>query len=133
MITAVDSNILIDIFFNDKQFEAASENALKQCLKEGVVCACDLVWTETAIGFSDGETFFDAMHTIDIEFSAIYEKTTWVAAHVWHQYRQSGGKREKLPPDFLIGAHALTQCDRLLTRDRGFYRQYFTTLKLVTP
>lgn len=33
----------------------------------------------------------------------------------------------------LIGAHALTAADRLLTRNRGFYRAHFTDLEILDP
>ena len=41
--------------------------------------------------------------------------------------------RGRAVPDFLVGAHALLQCDGLITRDDAFYRQYFKGLKLIVP
>ena len=49
------------------------------------------------------------------------------------RYRQRGGNRSRTVADFLIGAHAMMQCDALVTRDAGFYRDYFKGLKVIVP
>ncbi|MGH2467728.1 MAG: hypothetical protein ACRDGL_08360, partial [Candidatus Limnocylindrales bacterium] len=51
----------------------------------------------------------------------------------WRAYRASGGARSRLVGDFLVGAHAQVLADRLLTRDRGFYRTYFRDLTILEP
>ena len=133
MITAIDTNILIDIFGADKIFGEKSAKALRQCMQEGSVCACDIVWTETATVFPNQSSFHSAIETLGIEFSAMQEDAAISAATAWQHYRNAGGKRDRVVADFLIGAHAITQCDRLLTRDRGFYRKYFSALTILDP
>jgi predicted nucleic acid-binding protein len=41
--------------------------------------------------------------------------------------------RERVIADFLVAAHASVHADRLLTRDRGFYRSRFRTLRILDP
>ena len=49
MITAVDTNILIDILEPDPVHGLRSKEALKKCLREGAVIACDVVWAEVPV------------------------------------------------------------------------------------
>ncbi len=53
MITLVDTNILLDIFGADRKFGQISSEALRVCLLEGAVHACEIVWVETATAFSE--------------------------------------------------------------------------------
>jgi predicted nucleic acid-binding protein len=133
LITAVDTNVLLDIFVADAKFGPGSKAALKRCLEEGALLACDVVWIETATAFPEERTFLAGMQTLDVGFSPINQETALLAAKAWRKYRNEGGKRQRVAADFLIGAHALAQCDCLLTRDRGFYKEYFGKIRIVDP
>jgi len=53
-----------------------------------------------------------------------------VAGTAFKRYRQRGGSRARILPDFMIGANAVAAGARLLTRDRRFYRSAFPGLRL---
>lgn len=134
MITAVDMNILIDILEPDPVYGLRSKEALKRCLEDGVGVACDVVWAEvaTVYGHNTG-ALIKALEDMPIVFSAMSREAARAAAESWHHYRRRKGGRDRIAADFLIGGHALVQADRLLTRDRGFYRKYFASLKVLCP
>jgi hypothetical protein len=75
----------------------------------------------------------EALREIGIAYSPMTEEAALRAAECWYRFRKRSGGKERIVADFLIGGHALVQGDRLLTRDRGFYRAYFKPLKLVVP
>ena len=133
MITAVDTNILIDVFGADPKFGKASLAALKRFSLKGSLVACDVVWVETATIFPSTDECEKAMEKIGIEFSSIDRDASRLAADSWRKYRRDGGKRDRLAADFLIAAHAQTHARRLLTRDRGFYRKHFHKLNVFDP
>ena len=133
MITAVDTSVLIDVFGADPKFGDASANMLRRCLNEGAIVACDVVWSETRAAFPSDTGFSEALRVLGIEFSPVSVVTANLAGANWKKYRAGGGRRERVMADFMIGAHATTQCDRLLTRDRGYYRKYFASLTVLEP
>jgi hypothetical protein len=102
-------------------------------LNEGALVACEVVWTETRSAFADDAAMRQAMDALGVAFSPISLASAEVAGAVWKRYRTGGGKRDRVVADFLIGAHAATQCDRLLTRDRGYYKKHFAGLAVFDP
>ncbi|MBI2317686.1 MAG: type II toxin-antitoxin system VapC family toxin [Betaproteobacteria bacterium] len=129
----MDTNVLIDVFGADARFGQSSAGALRVCLNEGAVVACDVVWSEARAAFPSEEAFMRALRTLGVRFSPMMEQAATLAGAAWKKYRAAGGKRERVIADFLIGAHAASQCDRLLTRDRGYYKKHFARLAIIDP
>lgn len=133
MITAVDTSVLLDVFVADPEFGTGSARVLRQCRAEGRLIACDVVWAEIAGIFPSAAAAGEALGQLDVEFSPVDEAGALAAGGAWSAYRARGGKRTRMVADFLIGAHASGHADRLLTRDRGFYRRYFADLAVLDP
>jgi predicted nucleic acid-binding protein len=57
----------------------------------------------------------------------------FLAGKTFIKYRDAGGPRPGVLPDFFIGAHAAVRRLPLLTRDARRYRSYFPTVALIAP
>jgi predicted nucleic acid-binding protein len=133
MITAVDTSVLLDLFTADPTFGDGSREAVRAALAEGGLIACDVVWAEVAAAFPAAADATDALDRLGVRFAPLDAATAAESGQAWRSYRRRGGTRTRILADFVIGAHAAGHADRLLTRDRGFFRKYFEGLAVYDP
>lgn len=132
MKTAVDSSVLFDIV-KGAPGAAAAQAALEAALAQGGVCVCAVVVAELGRYFANEQDLRDFLADCQIDHDPLNMESALEAARIMRGYARNKGPRERVAPDFLIGAHAMRQTDALLTCDAGFYRQYFEGLTVITP
>ena len=130
---AIDSSVIIDLLSNDSGTAEGAEASLRQSLSVGPVVQCDVVLAEVTTALRDGALALGALEDMGIGYLPVESKSAVRAGEMQRRYRQRGGRRERTVPDFLVGAHALLQCDALITRDASFFRDYFKGLKVIEP
>lgn len=155
MITAVDTNILLDILIPDKEFLQSSKALLDGYSEKGQLIISETVYAELASQFGSQKDINDFLSDTGIKVVYSNEKSLCLAAERWKVYAARRKKKNKLQcpqcgenvtalcskcnkpllfrqhiiSDFIVGAHALTYAKRLLSRDRGFYKTYFKDLR----
>jgi predicted nucleic acid-binding protein len=130
---AVDSSVLLDVLTDDPHFAAASAGAIEQALGHGGLVVCDAVVAEVQAMLATSDSAMDALAEIGIHYLPTVEPAAVRAGFMQRRFRDRGGRHGRVAADFLVGAHALMQCDALITRDAAFFRDYFKGLKLIVP
>ncbi|MEW6278405.1 MAG: type II toxin-antitoxin system VapC family toxin [Candidatus Eremiobacterota bacterium] len=133
MISALDTTVLLDVLLPDPTFGPGSMRVLAQAYDEGSLTICPIVYAELAPHFEQRQALEDALKRLNVRLSDGGPEVAFAAGRAWRDYRRAGGMRERILPDFFIGAHAELTSNRLVSRDRGFYRTYFPTLTLLEP
>ena len=153
MITAVDTNILLDFLNPNEPHHETSTQLLLSAGSLGPLVVCEAAFAELAANLgSEAEVQrFLAVAGLTAFRSSGHALAS--AGQAWLQYARrppgtecpscgtshdlscsncgrSLSPRQHVLADFLIGAHALVHADQLLTRDRGYYRTYFPELRL---
>ncbi len=132
MITAVDTAILLDVLVNNPEHAERSEALLIQAYEQGSLIISPVVYAELVPQARDRQELDGWLHQTAIHVVPLTVEHGYTAGIAHAAYRKAGGKRERILADFLIGAHAQHEANRLLTRDRGFYRRYFSRLTILS-
>ncbi|NQT51487.1 type II toxin-antitoxin system VapC family toxin [bacterium] len=133
MISAVDSSVILDVVTNDVRFADAAERALRTAVAEGQLVVCECVLAEIRPAFAAEDDFEAFLLDWQFEFVSSSVQSAKLAGAHFRTYLERGGRRGRIVADFLIGAHASLHADRLVARDRGYLRDYFSNLVLVNP
>lgn len=133
MITSIDTNVLLDVLIPNDEFFDASAEALQRSADAGSLVICDIVYAELYVHFDTQHRCDVFLESNEIRVETLSREAHFLASRAWRGYHKQGGKRTRILPDFLIGAHAERQASRLLSRDRGFYGTLFPNLRLYDP
>jgi predicted nucleic acid-binding protein len=132
MATAVDSSVLLDVLLADPQHAAASESVLLETASQGRLIINEVVIAEITPVLTN-LSVREVLSDWQIIFVPSSMESAILAGEMFRIYLERGGKRGRVVPDFLIGAHAQIHAGGLLARDRGYYRDYFSNLKIYDP
>ena len=131
--TLVDSNVLIDIFQPHSAWHGWSGRTLREASAEGRLVVNVIIAAEVGSEFLSEAKLLSSLSSPMFSREDLPWQAAYQAGLAYRDYRQRGGERDRMLPDFLIGAHAQMAGHRLLTRDSRRYRTYFPQLEIIAP
>jgi predicted nucleic acid-binding protein len=137
MRTAVDTNVFSRIVLGGPSAELA-KTLLWDCAQRGSIVICPVVYAEMlANSMLDTDQVDELLSSIHAVVDTGFDLEIWkVAGLRFREYGRQrrisgGGEARRLLADFVVGSHALSRAEQLLTFDGGTYASYFPELPVI--
>ena len=129
----IDSNVLLDVFTQNKKWFEWSSETLERSAERDLLYINPIIYSEISVGFKRIEELESALPSDYIQRDDLPYEAAFLAGKCFLKYRKAGGAKCSPLPDFYIGAHAAIKGWSILTRDKGRYQTYFPTLGVIAP
>jgi len=129
----VDSNIILDVVENDRQWCEWSLSALEKYGESNQLIINPMVYAEVSIGFDLIEEVEHVLSEGGFTMAPIPKEALFLAGKAFLRYRRTQGTKASPLPEFFIGAHAAVTNVTLLTRDTKRIKHYFPSVDVVSP
>lgn len=127
MIFSVDTCVLLDMLLPDPDFGEHSKETLHEASKKGDLIICSIIYAELCLQFNEHKDLDTFLAATGIHMKPFTREILWNAGDAWNEYRDRGGERkDRILPDFLIGAFSKIKADWIITRDKDFYEKNFS-------
>ena len=128
----VDTNVLVDVIHQDPIWLDWSLRELIKAQNQEIFTNY-VVYAELHTHNTAGPHIDAFLQNLGVQVLDLSRPAAQLAALAFRSYRQRGGTKTGVLPDFFIGAHAQAEGFQLLTRDAGRYRSYFPGIDLICP
>ncbi len=128
----VDTNVFVDVIHTDPIWLEWSLRELSKAKTQNIATNF-VVYAELHTHDTAGPHVDAFLDKLGVQVLDLSRPVAQLAALAFRAYRQRGGTKTGVLPDFFIGAHAQADGHKLLTRDAGRYKTYFPKIKLICP
>lgn len=129
----VDTNVLLDVATDDPEWGAWSLAELERAARRDALAINAVIYADFSVGYERIEETEAVLSLSGIDLAPLPREALFLAGKAFQRYRQRGGSKTGVLPDFFIGAHAAVSGVALLTRDERRYRDYFPGVRLICP
>jgi predicted nucleic acid-binding protein len=135
VIIAVDTNVITGLWLEDDPFSYVAQETLWEVSKRASLVIAAPVYAELLATPGKSRVWLDGfLDDVGIKVDWVIKEAIWLEAGqsyaLYAERRRREGKEtpRRILADFLIGAHALREADKLLTSD-AWYKTTFPKLK----
>ena len=129
----VDTNVLLDVFENDSEWAAWSQDRLDSASALETLAINPIIYSELSIAFARIEELEAVIAEASLKIESIPQEALFLASKAFLRYGRERGKKHSVLTDCYIGAPAAVMQWPILTRDAKRYRSYFPDVQLITP